>query len=97
MSLVSKSLHSSLGLLVVVDTCPLNINIKRGEISAIVRDILRNCNMSYFSQTLCAELLICHQITVSLEAVNRMSLRLKTKYLEYFKIRYYSKEFDEIN
>jgi len=45
--------------------------------SAIVRDIPRNCNMSYFSKTLCVELLICHQITVSLEAVNKMSQNVK--------------------
>ena len=42
------------------------------------------------------EVLICHQITVSLDAVNRMSLRQKTKYSEYFTIRYYSKDLDEI-
>jgi len=43
------------------------------------------------------EVLICHQITVSLDAVNRMSLRQKTKYSEYFTIRYYRKGLDEIN
>jgi len=48
MSLVSKSLHSSLGLQVVVHTCPLNINLKRGKMSAIVLDMPCNRNMSYF-------------------------------------------------
>jgi len=45
MSLVSMPLYSSGGIKDVVHTCPLNVNVKRGKMSAFVRDIPRKCNI----------------------------------------------------
>jgi len=48
MSLVSMPLYSTDAEQDVVHISPLNINVKRGQMSAIVRDISRNCSMFYF-------------------------------------------------